>query len=277
VTDSLPIDAADLHHLAAVSTAASPWIAATCVRERSGTRVARRHRMRKIPLGVVSVFVVASVTSACRQEVESTDVETSGLYPLASVVADGSGDTRVRVKLKVGGWASNTFAELTGEDRLTATLGGVSKDLADDGTVTYSATFPGEASGSFVISFLRGADHISAPNTTVTLPAPYAVTVASTEVSRATGALDFTWTPAGSGDIETSLYGDCIDLVLDTIPDDGAATMAGDAIHARRTTDACTATLRLIREQSGELDAAFTEGGEAIARQIRTATFTTTP
>src|SRR4030095_9550092 len=93
----------------------------------------------------------------CRQEVESTDVRTSGVYPVIDVTADGSGSTRVQVKLKVGGSASNTFLELTGEDRLTATAGGVTKDLDATGSVTYSATFPGEGAGAYVIAVSSGA------------------------------------------------------------------------------------------------------------------------
>jgi hypothetical protein len=232
--------------------------------------------MTKIQLGLWS-FLLIALTAACRQEVESTDVRTSGIYPVVDVRADGSGNTRVEVKLKVGGWASNTFLELVAEDRLTASAGGVTKDLESSGAVGYAATFPGDAGGTFAIAFLRGAGDTSAPNTTVTLPAPYDVTLARTEVSRSTGALDFTWTPAGSGDLDTSLHGGCINLVLDTIPDDGAATMAGDAIHADEATDACTVTLTLARTQAGEVDPAFTEGGEVNARQIRTSTFTTTP
>jgi hypothetical protein len=233
--------------------------------------------MKNIQLGIVTLFLTAALTAGCRQEVESTDIETSGVYPVIDVEADGSGNTRVQVKLKVGGWASNTFLELTGDDRLTATAGGVTKDLDGSGPVAYAATFPTEAEGSFTIAFTRGADKISAPNTTVTLPAPYAVTLARSEVSRATGSLDFTWTPAGSGDLDASLVGRCIELVLDTIPDDGAASMAGDSIRAHETNDACTVTLTLARARSGELDPAFTEGGDVQARQLRTATFTTTP
>jgi hypothetical protein len=239
--------------------------------------VATKDGMRTIKPGFVSLVLSTWLAAGCRQEVESTDVQTSGVYPVIDVTADGSGSTRVQVKLKVGGWASNTFLELTGEDRLTATAGGVTKDLAVSGSVTYAATFPDQAAGPLVIAFLRGEAHTSAPNTTVNLPAPFTLTLGATEVSRAAGELPLAWTPAGSGDLDLSLVGGCVDLVLQTIPDDGSDAIAGDELRARNATDACTVTLTLARAQSGEVDPAFTEGGNVKASQVRDATFTTTP
>ena len=43
------------------------------------------------------------MTVGCRQEVESTDIRTSGVYPVVDVLAEGSGSSRVNVRLKVGG------------------------------------------------------------------------------------------------------------------------------------------------------------------------------
>ena len=52
-----------------------------------------------------------------------------------------------------------------------------------------------EAAGPFVVSFIRGPEDDSAPNSTVDLPEPFTVTLPTTELSRATGDLMFTWTP----------------------------------------------------------------------------------
>ena len=237
--------------------------------------------MRKLDLGFVSLcslLLSTTLAAGCRQKVESTDVRTSGVFPVIDVTADGSGSTRVQVKLKVGGRLSNTFLDLIGDDKLTATAGGVTKVLDATGGAAYAATFPTETAGPYVIAFLRGADDTSAPGTTVNLPAPFSVALASTEISRATTDLAFTWSPAsGSGDVDASLHGSCIDIVLETTPDDGTSTIARDRIHAPTATDACTATLTLARTQSGEVDPAFTEGGDVTARQVRSGTFTTTP
>ena len=195
---------------------------------------------------------------------------------MIDVSADGSGSTRVQVKLKVGGPASNTFLELTGDDRLTVTAGGITRDLDSSSGVSYAATFPTEAAGPFVIAFMRGAADTSAPATTVDLPAPFTVALAAREISRASGDSAFTWTPAGTGDRPQPLRV----VHRHRAADDSRRRHghdSGDQIHAQTATDACTATLALARTRSGTVDPAFTEGGDVSARQLRSTTFTSTP
>ena len=228
---------------------------------------------------IASLLLTTWLAAGCRQKVESTDIRTSGVYPDIDVVAAGSGSTRVEVRLKVGGPASNTFLELVGEDRLQVTAGGVTKDMDGSG-VSYIATFPSEAASPFVIAFLRGAADTSAPSTTVNLPEPFTVTLPARELSRATDDLTFMWAPtSGTGDIDESLGGSCVDLILETIPDDGTATISRDQIHASAggAGDSCTVTLSLARSGSGQPDPAFTEGGSVTARQVRSTTFTSAP
>jgi hypothetical protein len=237
--------------------------------------------MRTVQLGFVSLLLSASLAAGCRQEVESTDIRTTGVYPVIDVTAEGSGTSRVLVKLKVGGINSNTYLELIGPDRLTATGAGATKELDSTGSVSYGATFATEAAGPFVVSFIRGPEDDSAPNSTVDLPEPFVVSLGgTTELSRATGDLAFTWTPGPTaGVIDSSLYGNCIDTIVETIPDDGTATISRDRIHARdgATNDSCSVTLTLARTDVGQVDPAFTEGGRVTASQIRTALFTSTP
>ena len=175
--------------------------------------------MRKLQLGFVSLLLSASLSAGCKQEVESTDIRTTGVYPVIDVTAEGSGTSRVLVKLKVGGINSNTYLNLTGPDRLTATGGGATKELDSSGSVSYAATFATEAAGPFVVSFIRGPEDDSAPNSTVDLPEPLIISpLATTELSRATGDLVFTWTPGpAAGVIDSSLYGSCIDTMVETI------------------------------------------------------------
>jgi len=237
--------------------------------------------MRKLQLGFVSLLLSASLAAGCKQEVESTDIRTTGVYPVIDVTAEGSGTSRVLVKLKVGGINSNTYLELIGPDKLTATRSGATKDLDSTGSVSYGATFATEAAGPFVVSFMRGPDDDSAPNSTVDLPEPFIISpLATTELSRATADLVFTWTAGpAAGVIDSSLYGSCIDTIIETIPDDGTATISHDRIHARdgATTDSCSVTLTLVRTDVGQVDPAFTEGGRVTASQIRTTLFTSTP
>jgi hypothetical protein len=237
--------------------------------------------MRKLSLGVVSASLFLSMTAGCRQEVESTDIRTSGVYPVVDVLAEGTGSSRVNVRLKVGGPVSNTYLELIGEDELSATVGNETKVLDGSGQVSYAATFTGEDAREFVIAFLRGPEDTDAPATTVTLPAPFTVTLEPREISRATADVTFTWTTSGSsgGNMELSLSGSCIELIVMTIPDDGSATITRDQLRVLdgHSGDNCTVTVTLARIQSGQVDPAFTEGGNVKGRQVRTATFTSLP
>ena len=47
--------------------------------------------------------------------------------------------------------------------------------------------------------------------------------------------------------------------------------------HQGQTADSCTVTLTVTRNQIGEVDPAFTEGGRVVAHQVRAASFTSTP
>jgi len=165
------------------------------------------------------------------------------------------------------------------KDGNLVTAGGVTKEM--DGTgVSYVATFPTEAAGPFVIAFMRGAADTSAPSTTVNLPAPFALTLPARELSRATDDLTFNWAPtSGTGDIDESVAGSCVDLILETIPDDGTATISRDQLHTSPggSGDSCTVTVSLARAQSGQPDPAFTEGGSVTASQLRSGRFTSKP
>jgi len=224
-------------------------------------------------------FILLSIALAagCKQEVESTDIRTSGVYPEVDVTATGTGTTRVQVRLKVGGPASNTFLDLVGPDHLQATMGGTTKDLDSSGSVGYAATLSTDAGGPVVIAFLRGPEDTTAPNTTVNLPEPFAVTLPTRELSRATDDLTFTWAPPGTVDLDESVYGSCIDFIGESIPDDGAATVSHDRFHAEHAGDSCTVTLSLGRGQMGQVDPAFPEGGRVAASQVRETTFTSKP
>jgi hypothetical protein len=226
-----------------------------------------------------STLTSALLVVGCTQEVESTDVRTSGVFPEIQVTATGSGSSRVEVRLKVGGRASNTFLDLQGPDTLEASAAGLTKTLDSSSLHGYGATFPTEAAGTFVITFRRGSADVSAPSSTVTLPAPFGVTLSGTEFSRATQDVGVTWTPPGSGNMALGLNGSCIRHLSEDTPDDGSATISRDRITPEegQSQQNCTVNLSLTRSQSGEVDPAFTEGGTIVARQSRTASFTTMP
>ena len=233
----------------------------------------------KMKLALVRGLALASV--ACTETVESSDIRTSGIYPEITVQATGSGSSTVTVRLKVGGDDSNTFLELTGDDRLEATVDDDTKVLDEVGDYTYRATFPVDAEGTeFVIGFIRGEEDDSAPESFVSLPAPFDLSLGATEASRADDDLEYTWDPAGgSGNVSWEIEGDCIKRDDGSTPDDGTNTLEAGSIETfdSDAEETCTVDLKVTRQRTGGIDEAFTEGGRIVARHVRTGSFTSTP
>jgi hypothetical protein len=236
--------------------------------------------MSHLRFSVFAASCALGFTLGCTQGVESTDIRTTGIYPEITVTATGSGNSKVEVRLKVGGSSSNTYLDLTGEDQLKATVAGTAKVLDETGSHTYSTSFPVDEEGTeFVISFLRGEIDENAPASTVSLPAPFELTVAPTEASRATDAVDLSWDPPGTGNVHWDVEGDCIQMDDGMTPDDGAQSLPAGSIETFDSDkdESCTVNVGLSRSQSGDIDPAFTEGGSIAARHIRSASFTSNP
>lgn len=217
---------------------------------------------------------------ACTETVESTDIRTTGIYPEIEIIANGSGQSEVTVRLKVGGSNSDTFLDLKGEDTLEVTVDGDTKTLDQSGN-DYRAAFDTDAGGTeFTIAFLRGDEDENAPESVVTLPEPFDLVLGATTASRAEEDVEYTWDPPASGNVAWDLTGECIDSTSGSTPDDGTNAIAAGDIEPKFMDDAeksCTAKLVVGRSQKGTIDPAFTEGGSIVAKQIRADTFTSTP
>lgn len=227
-----------------------------------------------------ALFVLPLALFACTETVESSDVRTSGIYPEFRVVADGSGNSEASARLKVGGNDSNTFLDLESEDRLEVTVAGETLRLEETGSHRYTASFPVDAAGTeFSFAFLRGDDDDGAAHSVVTLPAPFELAMTSTEASRATDVVGFSWTPADSGQMHWDLDGDCVWTEEGVTPDDGTHSLSLEDVRALGSaqTDSCSVLLTAMRSRSGSIDPAFTEGGENVAYQARAQLFTSTP
>jgi hypothetical protein len=227
-----------------------------------------------------ALLALLPLVFACRETVESEDVRTSGIYPEMLVTATGSGSTNVQVRLKVGGSDSNTFLVLTGADKLEATVGATTRTLDETSAETYTASFGVDAEDTqIVISLVRGVADEGAPASVVSLPAPFTASLDDTEYSRATDAIAMTWEPGASGLVDWRMSGSCIHSLGDSVPDDGAHTLPAGSIDTFESErdDSCTVGVDFTRSRRGSIDSAFTEGGSIIARQIRSAGFTSTP
>src|SRR5688500_2218758 len=172
---------------------------------------------------LMALAAIASLAGCAT--VESEDVATSGVYADIKASADGSGVTQVRASLRVGGGTSNTFLDLSGDDRLETTHGQDTQSMAREellGAVSYVTSFPVEAADSqFVVAFHRTIDE-GAPSSTAVLPAPFAISApaAETTFSR-TSDVTVTWSPSATGDAMTWVAnGDCVAMRLGNIAGD---------------------------------------------------------
>lgn len=230
------------------------------------------------------------------EKVESEDIRTSGIYAVFGVLATGNGKATASAELRVGG-DSGTIVELTGEDKLTCTATAPEADpnaktLAKDGNA-YQATFSGEAGDTeFLFALSRGDEDEGAPNSSVTMPDPFAIAgVTATEaVSRAT-ALTVTWDASATKDsTKWTLNGSCLFETHGSVADDGSLTLEGDDYNPtpsaedavkdeKDDSENCTATLCIEKKRKGSLDPAFAEeeGGEIYAVQRRCVKFVSTP
>ena len=221
-----------------------------------------------------ALLPLALLSFACSESVESEDVRTSGIYPEIEVRATGNGSSRVEVRLKVGGSNSNTTLDLTGEDRLEATVDGETKRLDGDGD-TYRATFPVDAEGTeFTITFNRGEADDGAPAAVSSLPA--LDSLGESEAPRRYD-LDYTGSPLQR---QHGLEWMALHQVeRRQHAGDGEATIAAGSIETFDSDkdESCTVDLTLTRKRNGSIDGAFTEGGRIVALQVRKDSFTSTP
>ncbi|MBN2191946.1 MAG: hypothetical protein JW751_03955 [Polyangiaceae bacterium] len=226
-----------------------------------------------------AIAVLGALAFACTEDVDSTDVRTSGVYAEMEVVAAGDGESRLTVRLSVGGDDSNTYLEMAGDDELVATDGDRERELGKSGT-SYRTTFDTEAGGTeFTVSFNRGPDDDSAPDSHGTLPDPFEIDEVPSRISRAESIV-ITYGPSDSDDdMEWSIDGDCMFRNGDDMSDSGTLELSAndyDVVNDDED-ESCTATLCFERSREGEIDPAFGEGGEFIAIQRRCVSFTSTP
>jgi hypothetical protein len=146
---------------------------------------------------------------------------------------------------------------------------------------------PGGSTGGYrerciQVSFLRDGD-TSAPNSDVTLPAPFTLTApaAGTAFSRTSQAVTVTWSGSGATDPLTwQITGNCIVSQLGKQASDvGTLTIAAGAIQPRANqgADNCAAEIRFFRTRAGTVDPAYGEGGQLQARQTRAISILSTP
>lgn len=234
-------------------------------------------KLRAALLGVLS-----SVAGCTCESVKSNDLKTSGLYALLEASAPGTGRVEVKATLTLGP-GSLTYADLAPGDTLVATLGSAARAMSRTsafGATFYEAGFDGDAAGTPLKIALTREKDTSAPESMVTLPAPFTLVSpsANTSFSRATG-LSVSWSGSGEADpMRISARGACITPVdTELTADSGTHTLAPFVAASGAPSDQCDVSIALVRTRLGVVDPAYGKGGVFRATVSRSVTVRSTP
>lgn len=201
----------------------------------------------------------------------SKDIRTSGIRAGIDVRVGGDGTT-VSVLLSAG---SLTSIELDDGDSLTASGGGKSVTLKRSnflGHETYNGVLPGvtKAGTAINVKLDRKAGDTDAPHSSIRLPAPFRVSVASRSYSRAHDSITLR-TSAGVREVRVESKGSCTvgNSAGDTVqgppfvlPSGSLPSFDASAHEPRR----CDVTLTVWRLEHGPVDDAYGSGGMTAER-----------
>lgn len=227
------------------------------------------------------VLSIAVVGLGC-ESVKSNDLKTSGLYAELEVDAPGTGKVNVKATLKLG-QGSLTYLDLTPTDSLTAAVGATTRAMSREsafGTTWYQAGFDGDAAGTSVrVSLTRQAD-TSAPESVVTMPAPFSFRspVVNAPFPRS-GGVTVMWDGSGEADaMKLTARGSCIQPVeLQVTGDTGTQVIAPFVVSSGNDTSTCSVSITLVRSRLGTVDPAYGKGGVFKATVSRALVISSTP
>ena len=224
-------------------------------------------------------MLLAGATTACATK-SASEFDTSEINARMGPVAPGDGKTRVEVSLHDPS-ALLTFLQLTADDELEASVNGKTKQLAEHsllGTVTYSASFDTDAAETEVRVRLSRSNGTNAPDSSVRMPAPFALQALASESFSRAAPLTLSWSSAPSPDpMKLAISGECIESYsADMGTGSNSFTVPAGALvkkvaqeGGQAVPDQCAITLTVTRTREGNVDRAF-HGGSFTAKQIRT-------
>jgi hypothetical protein len=239
----------------------------------------------------ISCAVCIAAISGC-SNTSSENVTTAGIAADINVVADGSGRTEVRVFLEVGsGGLGATSLRVGPSDSLTVLANGIQKTMIEHSSIfgqySYTASYGfDDADTLFVVSFLRD-NGVSAPNSSVTLPAGFIVlSPTSIVVYGRNDNISIVWTPNITSIVPkvqvtltcTQTNGIAITAFQNVAlsSDSGIAALPVAAVMPIGELDTgrlCEGRVDLSRLRRGTLDPNYGEGGDITAEQFDRAQF----
>lgn len=234
---------------------------------------------------IKSTFAIAFVLGAtagmtgCTETLDSKNIKTAGISATIEATAPSASESTVEVTLLAGGDESNTYIDLSGGDRIFATIGGERKEMSSTSAGEYEVeSTKGEGGTEFTISLER-ADGDNAPSSVGTLPEPFDLTAVSGTISRAAD-LEIVWSPAGDDGMELELDGTCI--FNEKIPVASNATSHTVAANSLKSTGGdmpttCDLTVTVRRSRNGTADKALDAESSFLLQQVRTMKVTSSP
>ncbi len=220
---------------------------------------------------------------------ESEKVESKEIYARFDVIADDSGNTEVKARLKEG---SDKFPfeedlHLSRGDELVVYANGLAQVMSEVKVllgIFHTTTFRFNSGGmEFQIAFERQR-HASAPDSRVSLPDPFDITTVAGQEYSEGGSVAVAWDPANRPDKMIILLRlECEDASNDwhygfyavTVADSGLRDLPVDAIlrgahiDASEYANGCDLEIVVQRERKGTLDRNYGNGGHVYARQER--------
>ena len=241
---------------------------------------------------MVSLLLGIAWAAAGCQSIDSTDVRTSGVYAEFSLTTQSATEAKVDATLWAGGALSNTYLALTGPDHLTAYLGSNAYPMQGHTAIyeSYSAIIPYPATDTELrVAFERGPDNVSAPGSTVIMPALFALApTAENPVLARQRCAGIDWAPFDPTQLVSWFVdGACVQLFGEDGADDPVRSRfqpercrsrrrPGRMRNTIRFPDQCTATADVTKSRVGQVDPGFS-GGTFTASQNRSTTFTSVP
>jgi len=239
--------------------------------------------------------LILVIVTGCA-DTESENVKTTGVRAEIEVVANGSGNTDIDVQLEVGsGGELATQLELSNGDSLIAYANGEERTLTKVNKllgIHYVTTFNFDSPNiEFRVELLRNNDQ-SAPNSTVLLPDPFAITdPVGNEVFARNADILTTWDPQGFSDhsmkVVYELYcsnGNSISTSRTerNVSDIGqysinAVEVLGSLANQPSSQSGCDLDIIVSRTRYGNLDPNYGEGGYIKASQKRARTVRIAP
>ncbi|WP_196159098.1 hypothetical protein [Reinekea sp. G2M2-21] len=241
-------------------------------------------RTVSIHLTALLAFLFLAALSGC-SVVDSSNIATADIHARYEVSTQGDGWSTVKAWLSDGTGLDAPDIDLAPSDTLTVYINGIERTLRKKrllGVIHYETPInSSRINAQFVVALMR-EERVSAPSSTVMLPAPYTASVVNADLV-ANQNLDVSWSPAlGDGytmDVTWELacgseteFGFTV-----SVEDDGDHTVkVSDMLTLFETTPSgvCEGFVTLERRQFGDVDPNLDRGSKIESIQHRTVNFT---